>query len=176
MEDKVSMSPSFIGTQPHVFSVEDKEVRPIQGYADKAHRLINALPKELQKKAIVGKKRGKIRTAAGKDGVVPKLRGVKVALFDLEQKKMLLELVHDYVNTLPKHNAASRMEELNKEIDQMYFSWRGPTPVGSDVSYMIQGPSLIIEYACQSLGGNPIDHVHSMYRDPTNEYGVKWEK
>ena len=32
-------------------------------------------------------------------------------------------------------------------------------------------PSLIIEYACQDLGGNPLDHLHTMYRDPTNEYG-----
>ena len=63
------------------------------------------------------------------------------------------------------------MEQLRQEIDQMRFSWNGPLQPGSDVSYYIQGPSLIIEYACQDLGGDPLEHLHSIYRDPTNEYG-----
>ncbi len=63
------------------------------------------------------------------------------------------------------------MSQLEKEIDQMSFAWNGPQAPGSDVSYYIQGPSLIIEYACQDLGGNPLQHHHTIYRDPTNEYG-----
>lgn len=37
--------------------------------------------------------------------------------------------------------------------------------------YRIQGPHLVIEYAPQTLGGDPAMHVHTMYRDPTNDYG-----
>ena len=43
------------------------------------------------------------------------------------------------------------------------------------VSYRLQGPSLLVEYACQNLGGDPLDHLHAMYRDPTNEYGAGFE-
>jgi len=77
------------------------------------------------------------------------------------------------VNTLPKHSAAPRIQQLEKELDQMHFSWNGPTQAKSDISYRIQGPTLIIEYACQNLGGDPLNHLHSMYRDPSNEYGIK---
>jgi hypothetical protein len=33
----------------------------------------------------------------------------------------------------------------------------------------IQGPHLVIEYALQH--DEPTNHVHTIYRDPTNDYG-----
>ena len=39
--------------------------------------------------------------------------------------------------------------------------------------FRIQGPTVIIEYAPQSLGGDVTMHLHSIYRDPTNDYGKK---
>ena len=53
----------------------------------------------------------------------------------------------------------------------MRFLWNGELEEGSDISYRIQSPSLVIEYACQDLGGDPQQHLHTMYRDPKNEYG-----
>jgi len=84
---------------------------------------------------------------------------------------MLLSLVSQWVNDLPPKQAGVRLTQIKSEIDEMKFAWKGSRKKGSDVSYTIQGPSLIIEYACQDLGGNPLDHIHTMYRDPTNEYG-----
>jgi hypothetical protein len=42
------------------------------------------------------------------------------------------------------------------------------------VGYRIQGPNLVIEYSPQSLGGDPSMHIHTIYRDPTNDYGRKF--
>jgi hypothetical protein len=56
-----------------------------------------------------------------------------------------------------------------------WFAWSGPTTVtpGKNIAayYRIQGPKLVIEYAPQRLGGDPTMHIHTMYRDPTNDYG-----
>jgi hypothetical protein len=30
--------------------------------------------------------------------------------------------------------------------------------------------------APQNLGGDPTQHLHTIYRDPANEYGRKWWK
>lgn len=169
--EDMSISPSFIGTQPRKFLLNGKEVEVIQAKADKAHDLILSLTPEQKKKAIVSQKRGRIQTAAGKDGVIPALDGIAVSEFTKIQRVQLLYLLHEYIADMPKKQANKRLEKLEKEIPQMHFSWSGPTPHKSDMSYKIQGPTLIIEYACQSLGGDPLDHVHSMYRDPTNEYG-----
>jgi hypothetical protein len=35
--------------------------------------------------------------------------------------------------------------------------------------YRIQGPTVIIEYAPQQ---GDVDHIHTIYRDPTNDYGA----
>lgn len=40
--------------------------------------------------------------------------------------------------------------------------------------FRIQRPHLVIEYAPQRLGGDPALHVHTMYRDPTNDYGRRF--
>jgi hypothetical protein len=40
-------------------------------------------------------------------------------------------------------------------------------------SMKIQGPRLVIEFSPQGVGGNPTMQVHTIYRDPTNDYGVK---
>jgi Protein of unknown function (DUF3500) len=67
------------------------------------------------------------------------------------------------------------MAELKADINETWFAWSGPTTVtqGSNITayYRIQGPHLVIEYAPQRLGGDPSMHVHTMYRDPTNDYG-----
>jgi hypothetical protein len=33
---------------------------------------------------------------------------------------------------------------------------------------------LVIEYAPQPLGGDPTMHIHTIYRDPTNDYRKKF--
>ena len=168
---RLTMSPSFIGTQPEAYHLADKHIRPLAGEIDGAYKLINSLSDEQRKRAILSPKRGKIKTGPGHDGKVPAAVGISCKEFDQLQKDMLLALVAEWVHNLPPEQANTRLKHLEKEIDQMTFSWNGATEHMSDISYMIQGPTLIIEYACQNLGGNPLNHLHTMYRDPTNEYG-----
>ena len=73
----------------------------------------------------------------------------------------------------PMQNAI--YSEIAAELDATWFAWSGPTTVtsGHNITayYRIQGPHVVIEYAPQSLGGDPSLQVHTMYRDPTNDYG-----
>ena len=143
------------------------------GEVEKAFALIGSLDKEQRRKAIRGGSRGRIQTAAGRDGVVPEPVGVACDSFNEKQRQLLMELLAEWVGDLPKAAADKRAEQLRGEIDQMHFAWHGSAEPGSDVSYRIQGPTVIVEYAGQDLGGDPLDHLHSMYRDPTNEYGKR---
>jgi Protein of unknown function (DUF3500) len=62
------------------------------------------------------------------------------------------------------------MAEIRTSLPETYFAWSGPTTTGSAAYFRIQGPTLVIEYAPQ---GN-VDHIHTIYRDPTNDYGAKF--
>jgi hypothetical protein len=64
------------------------------------------------------------------------------------------------------------MAEIKNNLADTYFAWHGPTTNGSAAYFRVQGPTLVIEYAPQ--GGT--DHIHTIIRDPTNDYGVKLVK
>jgi hypothetical protein len=65
------------------------------------------------------------------------------------------------------------MAELRADLNETWFAWSGPSDfqTGSNITsyYRIQGPHLVIEYAPQR--DEPANHVHTIYRDPTNDYG-----
>ncbi|MFT4548933.1 MAG: hypothetical protein ACI8XO_002779 [Verrucomicrobiales bacterium] len=171
--EKISLSPSFIGTQPRAIKYAGKKIEVMEGEVGVAYELINSLSDEQKREAIISKKRGGIATAPStKDGVIPEPTGFACKKFNDEQRGLVKALLMEYVGDLPAKQAGKRLEQLMAEVNQMTFAWSGPTTVESDISYRLQGPTLIIEYACQDLGGDPLDHLHSMYRNPKNEYGV----
>jgi hypothetical protein len=171
--DKMSFSPSFIGVQPHTFPINDKPVIPMEAEVGNAYAFVAMLDDDQKTKTVITDKRADVQTAAGKDGFIPELAGLKCDSLNDAQQQALLKLINLWVDDLPKTQAEARMKEITAELKDTHFAWNGPTTPGSDISYIIQGPSLIIEYACQDLGGKPLDHLHSMYRDPTNEYGER---
>lgn len=174
--EKVTMSPSFIGTRPSKFELNGEEIKPINGLSNKALKLINLLEGDQLKQAVIAKKHFDLRTGAGKDGVVPAPRGVQVRTFSDSQKKALMMLMGEYTAVMPAEVAKLRNAELEKELDQMYFAWGGSTEAGKPISYAIQGPSAIIEYTCRGGGKQALDHIHAIYRNPKNEYGVRFVK
>ena len=93
------------------------------------------------------------------------------------QRAMLLDVVSEWAGIIHESAATARMAEIKAGLNQTWFAWSGPvtaTP-GKNITayYRIQGPNLVIEYAPQTLGGDPALHVHTMYRDPTDDYGRK---
>jgi len=92
-----------------------------------------------------------------------------------KQRAMLLDVISEWAGIVHESAAAARMAELKADINETWFAWSGVTTVapGSNITayYRIQGPHVVIEYSPQQLGGDPALHVHTMYRDPTNDYG-----
>jgi hypothetical protein len=65
------------------------------------------------------------------------------------------------------------MDELKQHIADTWFAWSGPIEKGKGY-FRIQGPTVVIEYAPQRLGGDVTKHIHTIYREPNNDYGAKW--
>src|SRR5262249_51165636 len=100
--------------------------------------------------------------------------GIKGTELSEKQREMLLDLASEWIGMQNEAIAAGKMAEVQKNIELTWFAWSGPTQNGSPAYFRIQGPTLVIEYAPQRLGGDATRHIHTIYRDPTNDYGTKW--
>jgi hypothetical protein len=165
-----SMTPSLPATQPARFTIEGREIRPLGKENDKAFALINALDTSQRGQAILGSRVADLVLGPGQDGRVIQPEGIRASAMTPSQQTMLLELIREWAGIPHDAFAGPRMEELRSNLPQTYFAWSGPTENGSAAYFRIQGPTVVIEYAPQ--GG--VDHIHTIYRDPTNDYGAKF--
>ena len=171
------LTPSLTAAQPALYTMNGKTVRPLGQENDKAFALLAALDETQRKQAILNYRVADLVLGPGQDGKKIQPEGLKASAMNDPQRAMLLDLISEWANIVHNSAAAARMAEIKAGIGETWFAWSGPTtatPGRSGTSYYrIQGPNLVIEYAPQPLGGDPTMHVHTIYRDPANDYGRK---
>jgi uncharacterized protein DUF3500 len=171
------LTPTLTGAQPALYTAGGRTVRPLGRESDKALALVTALDEAQRKQAILPYRVADLVLGPGQDGKTIQPEGLKASAMTGEQRARLVDLVSEWSGIVHESAAAARMAEIEAGLGETWFAWSGPTTVvpGHNITayYRIQGPSLVIEYAPQPLGGDLSLHVHTMYRDPTNDYGRK---
>jgi len=167
---QAGMTPSLPAAQPATYTFEGREIRPLGRENDKAFALINALDAAQRGQAILNSRVADLVLGAGQDGRVIQPEGIRASALSPAQQTMLLELVREWAGIMNESFAESRMTEIRANMPQTYFAWSGPTTNGSAAYFRIQGPTVVIEYAPQGS----VDHIHTIYRDPTNDYGARF--
>jgi hypothetical protein len=172
------LTPTLTGAQPALYTMNGKTVRPLGQESDKAVALLNALNEGQRKQAILSYKVADLVLGPGKDGQTIQPEGLKTSAMNQKQRAMLFDLISEWAGIIHESAAAARMAEIKAGLNDTWFAWSGATTAapGHNVTayYRIQGPNLVIEYAPQPLGGDLSMHIHTMYRDPTNDYGRKF--
>jgi hypothetical protein len=167
------LTPTLTGAQPAVFKVNGQTLRPLGRESDAAFALFQSLDEKQRRQAILNYRVADLVLGPGHDDkkIVPE--GLKASAMDAEQRAMLLNLIGEWAGIINETSAAARMAEMTADLNETWFAWSGPVAVaaGGNITayYRIQGPHLVIEYAPQS--DEPGNHVHTIYRDPTNDYG-----
>lgn len=169
---QASMAPSLPAAQPASYTFEGRTVRPLGKENDKAFALINALNDAQRKQAILGYRVSDLVLGPGQDGRTIQPEGIRASALSSTQQGMLLDIVREWAGIMNEAFAEPRMAEIRASLPQTYFAWSGPTTNGGAAYFRIQGPTLVIEYAPQ--GG--VDHIHTIYRDPTNDYCAKFAR
>ena len=169
------LTPTLTGAQPALYTENGKTVRPLGPESDKALALLNSLDNGQKKQAVLSYELADLVLGPGQDGKKLQPEGLRASAMTEKQRAMLLDVISEWAGIINDSAAAARMAQLEADINQTWFAWSGPTTgeIGKNITayYRIQGPHLVIEYAPQTLGGDPALHVHTMYRDPTNDYG-----
>jgi len=167
------LTPTLIATQPAAYVRNGKTIRPMGAENDLAFALVNSLTPAQRSQAILGPVFRDLVLGPGRDGKTIVPEGVQGTSLDARQRRLLMELIAQWAGIINEASAAPRLREIESRLADTWFAWSGPTAPGSAAYFRIQGPTLVIEYAPQNLGGIPANHIHSMYRDPTNDYGRK---
>jgi hypothetical protein len=171
------LTPTLTGAQPAVYKLSGETVRPLGRENDKGFALVNSLDPAQRKKAILNYQVGDLVLGPGEDGKTIQPEGIKSADLNAAQQQMLLDLAREWVGILNDEAAAAKMTEIKANLPETWFAWSGPTTQGSPSYFRIQGPTVFIEYSPQrqrGAGGLDTNHIHAIYRDPTNDYGIKF--
>jgi hypothetical protein len=164
------LTPSLPAAQPASYTLNGQTIRPLGDENDKGFALINALNATQQKQAILNYDVRDLVLGPGADGKTIQPEGIRASALDASQQALLLDVAHEWVGILNDEAAGRKMAELKANLPQTYFAWSGSTKNGGLAYYRIQGPTVVIEYAPQQ---GDIDHIHTIYRDPTNDYGAR---
>lgn len=171
--DRGVLTPTLTGAQPAKFTLNGKILRPVGRESDKAIALLQSLDVQQRSRAVLSYQVRDLVLGPGQDGKKISPEGLKVSEMNARQQALLLDLVSEWAGIINQKSATARMAEIKADLNATWFAWSGPTTgeAGSNITayYRIQGPHLVIEYAPQS--DEPSNHVHTMYRDPTNDYG-----
>jgi hypothetical protein len=182
--DQVVMTPLFVGSEPVIAHAgKYKGIEILQAEQGKGLALVNSLPGDLKKKAILSvSKTGNNNVGeAFKDNVVLDYAGLRVSEMNGTQKQHVVNLISEYVGNMKEGHARVRMDEVKKHMDETYFAWIGGTEPDSVFYYRIHSPVILIEFDHQLPAGlrqlnDPKkpnrEHVHAVVRTPNgNDYG-----
>jgi hypothetical protein len=96
--------------------------------------------------------------------------GLRAADMTAEQRRLLRALVEEYVENADFDAADAQLAAIEGAgWDNLWFTWRGAVgDLAEPFYYRVQGPRILIELR------NTEDHVHTVTRDPANDYGEAW--
>ena len=179
--DQVVMSPVFIGSEPiRATSGKFKGTEVMQNHQNTGLKFMQALTKKQQQEATLAdvKSGNNALTEAYKDNVDLNYAGLRCSKLDESQRKLLLELVAEFVGTMRDGHAKVKLSEVSDHLDATYFAWVGGAEDDSVFYYRIHSPVVLIEFDHQGRvapfrSREPTrDHVHAVIRTPNgNDYG-----
>lgn len=171
-DGKILASPTFFGSNPReVRHGARKGLRVLSAEEDLARDLLHSLKPEQQNTAIVAEKAyADILTSNHRKAALEgQPSGLNSAKMTDAQRDKLLAVVSEYTSNLPDEIRRWRDAQLKQASGNMLFAWAGGKALGDPHYYRIQAPTFLIEYDCTQ---NQANHIHSVWRDFTGDWGA----
>jgi hypothetical protein len=121
------LTPTLTGAQPALYTKDGKTVRPLGRESDKAITLFNALDNDQRKSAILSYRLADLVLGPGQDGKTIQPEGLKASAMNERQRAMLIDVISEWAGIINDKAAATRMAELEGDLNETWFAWSGPT-------------------------------------------------
>lgn len=185
--DAITFAPTHLGVQPADWTDEDgTEVQAFDGIYTDAFAFYDSLTAEQQATLTSG---GVSMCAPGDTCEVTTGAGLSGADLTDEQRELLLDLIANWSGMADAESAATTRAEIEATLDDTVVAWSGETTYdltqGDGIDFSISGPDVYVAFqAQQGSAGADVDgvttsgwgHVHTIYRDPTNDYAGSVEQ
>lgn len=167
----ISMTPRFLGANPAVvLKGKQKGLRTLANENDLGIQLINSMSEKQQQIAIFQERAFPdivTRNTSKVDPLQPV--GIKMDLLNHPQQSILVNLINEYLKTMPTELATKRMKAIaDEELNNIYFGWAGATKLGQAHYYRVQGKTFLIEFDNTQNNAN---HIHTVWRDFNGDFG-----
>lgn len=172
---RASFSPMLTGGQPLTVNYGGQKTYITKEELDAARALLASLDPKQKAAAVRGSTAIQLVLGPGDYGTTIAPEGVRGSALSDPQKLLLTNLIGQRIGQFNARDATAKMAQVRSEIGDTYFGWWGPEQPYGAAYYRITGPHIVLEYSPQKLGnGDPTEHAHNMYREPTNDYGSAW--
>jgi hypothetical protein len=185
--DTITFAPTHLGVQPAVYTDEDgEEVQPFDGIYTDAFAFYDSLTAEQQATLTSGEVS---MCAPGDTCDFATGSGLTGADLTDEQQDLLLELIANWAGLSDEETTATTLAEIQATLDQTVIAWSGETSydmtTGDGINFSISGPDVYVAFqAQQGSAGADVEgvttsgwgHVHTIYRDPSNDYAGSVEQ
>jgi PBP1b-binding outer membrane lipoprotein LpoB len=185
--DTITFAPTHLGVQPAGYtSADGTEVQPFDGTYTDAFAFYDSLT-ETQQATLTS---GDVTMCAPGD-TCDFTTGTGLLGADLtdEQQELLLDLIANWSGMADEQSAATTRAEIEATLDTTVIAWSGETTydmtTGDGINFSISGPNVYVAFQAQNgSAGADVDgvstsgwgHVHTIYRDPTNDYADSVEQ
>lgn len=183
--DQIVMTPLFVGSEPaRAPSGKYKGLAVLQQEQNDGLKLLNAFSPEQRKQAILNfsKTGNNNLSEAFKDNVVIDYAGLRTNELAAPVRQSLRDLIHLYVSNMDEGHTRVKMDEVDRHLDNTWFTWIGGTQSDSAFYYRVQNPVILIEFDHQRpanlarFAQDPSkptqQHIHCVVRTPNgNDYG-----
>jgi hypothetical protein len=183
--DQVVMTPVFLGSEPvKATSGKYKGVVILQQEQNDGLQMLQGLTDAQRQKAVLNfsKTGNNNLTEAFKDNVVLDYSGLRANDMESAARRRLRDLVELYVSNMDEGHTRVKMNEVDRHLDNTFFSWIGGAQADSAFYYRVQNPVILIEFDHQrpanlaKFAADPKkptqQHIHCVVRTPNgNDYG-----
>jgi hypothetical protein len=177
----ITFAPTHLGVQPAVYTDDNgNEVQPFDTIYTTAFAFYNSLTAEQQATLTSG---DVSMCAPGDTCDITAGAGLTGADLTDEQKQLLLEVITNWAGMADEQTNAAALAKIEATLDETVIAWSGATTydmsTGDGISFSISGPNVYVAFqAQQGSAGADVEgvstsgwgHVHTIYRDPTNDY------
>ena len=168
----VSTTPEFFGTNPgSVDAGPGRRIRVLGPEEDIARQILKSAPAAMRAKIWLDKKApADLRGGGVAQPETTAPVGVAYADMTDTQKKLVHELLNEYLKNMPADVEKQRRDLINRNgMDGIHFAWWGGSELNEPHYYRVQGKSFLVEY---NNTQNKANHVHSIWRNLSGDFNI----